>query len=62
MNEKVNITFSLKMLYPMERSRERCASNNLSRDNENLLLVAAFILQSRASGKDPILMKEINLL
>ena len=30
------------MLYPVERSRERCASNNLSRDNENLLLVAAF--------------------
>ena len=30
------------MLYPVKRSRERCASNNLSRDNENLLLVAAF--------------------
>ena len=44
MNEKViqNIKFSLKMLYPVERSRERCASNNLSLDNENLLLVAAF--------------------
>ena len=44
--------FSFKMLYPVERSRERCASNNIlcyvfilnniSRDNENLLLVAAF--------------------
>ena len=30
------------MLNPVERSRERCASNNLSHDNENLLLVAAF--------------------
>ena len=30
------------MLYPVERSRERCASNNLLRDNENLLRVAAF--------------------
>ena len=30
------------MFYPVERSRERCASNNLSRENENLLLVAAF--------------------
>ena len=30
------------MLYPVERSRERLASNILSRDNENLLLVSAF--------------------
>ena len=30
------------MLYPVERSRERCASNNISHDNENLLFVAAF--------------------
>ena len=36
-----NIKFSLKMLYPVERSRERCASNNLSHDSENLF-VAAF--------------------
>ena len=32
----------IKKLYPVERSRERSASNNLSRNNENLLLVAAF--------------------
>ena len=30
------------MFYPVEKSRERCASNNLSRANEILLLVAAF--------------------
>ena len=30
------------MLYPVERSRERCASNNISCDNETLLLAAAF--------------------
>ena len=30
------------MLYPVQTSRERCASNNISRDNETLLLVAAF--------------------
>ena len=36
------------------------SSNSLSRDNENLLLVAAFY--TRASGKDPILMNIINLL
>ena len=30
------------MLYPVERSRERCASYNLLCDDENLLLVAAF--------------------
>ena len=33
---------SLKMVYPVEKCSERRASNNLSRDNENLLLVAAF--------------------
>ena len=33
---------SFKMLYPVQTSRERCASNNISRDNETLLLVAAF--------------------
>ena len=42
MNTKnhLNIKFSLKMVYPVDRSRDRCASNNPSRDNENLLLVA----------------------
>ena len=30
------------MLYPVERRRERAASNNISRDNDILLLVAAF--------------------
>ena len=30
------------MLYPVERSRDRRASNNLSCDNENILVVAAF--------------------
>ena len=34
--------FPFKMLYPVERSTERCASNNLSCENENLLVVAAF--------------------
>ena len=30
------------MLYPVQTNTERCASNNLSRDYENLLFVAAF--------------------
>ena len=30
------------MVYPVEKSRERCASNSLSRDNETFLLTAAF--------------------
>ena len=44
MNEKAtkNMKFLLKMLYPVQTSTERCASNNISRDNETLLLVAAF--------------------
>ena len=33
-----------KKLYSVERSRERCASNNLSHDNENLLVAAFFLL------------------
>ena len=33
-----NIKFSLKMLYSVQTSRERCASNNMSRDNENPLV------------------------
>ena len=35
--------FSLKMLYPVQTSRERCASNNLSRDNENALACCCFL-------------------
>ena len=44
MKEQVilHIKFSLKMLYPVERRTERCASKNLSSDNENLVLAAAF--------------------
>ena len=34
--------FLFKMLYPVQTSRERSASNNISRDNETLLFVAAF--------------------
>ena len=41
------------MLYAVQTSRERCASNNISRDNEILCLLLAFILQFRASGKVP---------
>ena len=44
MNEKdtLNMKFSLKMLYPVQTSRGRCTSDNISRDNENLLPVATF--------------------
>ena len=35
----------IKMLYPVQTSRARCASNNISRDNETFLLVAAFYTQ-----------------
>ena len=38
---KSHLKFPIIMLYPVEESRERCTFNNLSRDNENLLLVAA---------------------
>ena len=48
------------MLYPVERSRERCASNNLSREKENLLLVAAFY--TPISSFRERLVREINLL
>ena len=41
MNEKA-MKFLVKMLYPVQTSRERCASNNISRDNQTLLLVATF--------------------
>ena len=43
----------IKMLNPVERSRERCASNNLSRDNENLLLVVAFYTPISSFWKRP---------
>ena len=35
-----HLKFPIFMLRPVEGSRERCASNNLSRDNKNFLLVA----------------------
>ena len=35
-----------KKLYSVERSRERCASNNLSHDNENLLVAAFFFVDN----------------
>ena len=44
------------------KQRERCASNNISCDTETLCLLLPFILQFQASGKDPILLKSINLL
>ena len=44
------------------KSREGCASNNLSRDNENLLLVVAFYTPISYFWEDPILVKVINLL
>ena len=44
----------LKMLSPVQTSRERCASNNLSRDNENLLLVAAFYTPISSFWEGPL--------
>ena len=52
--------FSLKMLYPVQTSRGRYASDNISCNNENVLpvhVLLPFILQFRASGKDPIFVK-----
>ena len=37
----------------MERSKERCAFNNISCDNETFLLVAAFYTPVSTFGKDP---------
>ena len=40
--------------YPVQTSRQRCASNNLSRDNENLLLVAAFYTPISSFWEGPL--------
>ena len=46
--------FSLKMLYPVQASTGRCASDNLTRDDENLLLVAAFYTPISSFWEGPL--------
>ena len=41
------------MFNPVEKSREGCASNILSRGSENLLLVAAFYTQISSFWERP---------
>ena len=46
--------FSLKMLYPVQTSRERCASNNISRDNENPFAYCSFLYSNfKLLGRTP---------
>ena len=53
---KSHLKFPIKMLYSVERSIERCASNSISRDNEQLLagycyLYSNFELLGRTPSK-----------
>ena len=40
---KSHLKFPIKMLYPVERSIERYASNSISRDNENPLACCCYL-------------------
>ena len=48
------VCFNLKMVYPVEKSMERCGSNSLSRDNETLcyLLYSSFELLRKTYSRE----------
>ena len=55
--------FSLKLKRTLCKQTGKCAFDNILRDDENPLAgLLPFILQFRATGKDPIPYKLINML